>query len=102
MIGPTTAPTKPDRATSFQSDGASLTRRRLGESATAGMSWMRKAITNGWTSFTTSFDRLGQTPKRTAARTTARYPRVRSGIFTNHREGNGTYFLEILGTQGLR
>jgi len=33
---------------------------------------MRNEITKGWTSLTTSFERLGQTPKRTAATTMAR------------------------------
>src|SRR5207302_1815056 len=59
----------PDRARNFQSDRATRRRRRLGNNATAGINWTRNEITNGRTSFTTSVERHGQAPKRTAAPT---------------------------------
>jgi len=74
----------------------------VGESATAGTIWTRNPMTSGCSSFKTSFERLGQMPNKTAARTTARYPRVRSLEPKNHRPGNAEGDIEILASQGLR
>src|SRR5881296_227496 len=90
-----TAPTTPDKTMSFQSVRAIRTRRTNGRSAAPGITWIRNAIARGETAFRTSFESVGQIPKRTAATMIATYPRVLCGRTKNHRTENGANNLEI-------
>src|SRR5881296_1619967 len=90
-----TAPTTPDKTMSFQSVRAIRTRRTNGRSAAPGITWIRNAIARGETAFRTSFESVGQIPKRTAATMIATYPRVLCGRTKNHRTENGANDLEI-------
>src|SRR5437667_1841031 len=90
-----TAPPPPDRAMRFQSARRIRTRRTNGRSAAPGMTWIRNAVARGETAFRTSFESVGQIPKRTAATMIATYPRVLCGRTKNHRTENGANDLEI-------
>src|ERR1700756_4129149 len=90
-----TAPTTPDTRMRFQSARCNRTRRTNGRSAAPGITWIRNAIARGESAFNTSFESVGQIPKRTAAAMIARYPRVLCGRTTNHRTENGASDLEI-------
>src|SRR6059036_2163518 len=85
----------PDRTMSFQSARWNRTRRTNGRSAAPGITWIRNAIARGETAFRTSFESVGQIPKRTAATMIATYPRVLCGRTKNHHTENGANDLEI-------